>query len=372
MRKLARILLLKPVLWFSSKFSSKPVAKKIFKALSRLKQQLQKQPCKKGPLLQADASTCKIIVFSDQHKGAKDGADDFMLCEANYIGALEYYNAQGFCFISLGDEEELWENRWWLVREKNLASYAAEKKFANRDAFIKLYGNHDLSWNTDPFTTVEMEKLYGKKLRVYEGALLQVSLPNQQSPSKKQQLSVLLTHGHQGDAKSDGNWFSKFFVAHIWAPLQAYLKVNPNTPAYNATKKTLHNRIMYEWAAKQKNTVLITGHTHQPVFCSLTELERLYRKLLIAEKEKNNERIEEIKLKIRKAEPGFISVSADYLSLKPAYFNSGCCCFSDGDITGIEIAEGYIRLVKWEEQNNQPFRCVLEEMLLSDLTKELY
>ncbi len=35
---------------------------------------------------------------------------------------------------------------------------------------------------------------------------------------------------------------------------------------------------------------------------------------------------------------------------KPSYFNSGCCCFSDGDLTGIEIEGGFIRLVKWKCQ----------------------
>ena len=173
--------------------------------------------------------------------------------------------------------------------------------------------------------------------------------------------------GHQGDKASDGNWFSKFFVAHIWAPLQAFLKVNPNTPAYNTTKKTLHNRIMYEWSAKQKNTLLITGHTHQPVFESLTHLERLYRSLLQAEKEKDADKTDKIKKEIRLREPQFTAVSPDYLKMKPTYFNSGCCCFSDGDITGIEIENGSIRLIKWTSIDHRPQRCVLEEKTLKEL-----
>ena len=31
----------------------------------------------------------------------------------------------------------------------------------------------------------------------------------------------------------------------------------------------------------------------------------------------------------------------------PCYFNTGCCSFPDGDITGLEIADGQIRLVRW-------------------------
>jgi hypothetical protein len=180
-------------------------------------------------------------------------------------------------------------------------------------------------------------------------------------------LTIFLTHGHQGDAQSDGNWFSKFFVAKIWAPLQALLRINPNTPAYDAEKKTLHNHIMYEWAVAQKNMLLITGHTHQPVFASLTHLERLYKEFQLAEKDKNKEQLIILLDEIKKREKEFAAVSVDYMAMKPSYFNTGCCCFSDGDITGIEISDGYIRLIKWSLINEQPQRIELEKRLLEDL-----
>jgi len=373
MRKVLQIILLKPVLWFANKFSSHPVPERIFKALSQLKAEIEKQPGKKGPLLATEGENGKFIIFSDQHKGAKNGADDFMFCEPNYLAALDYYNENGFFFISLGDNEELWENRWPAVKKNNQASFEKERKFIERNAFIKIYGNHDLAWNTDLDTALKMESIYGQKINVYEGMILQLAVGAQEQLGvstqelPNAQLTIFLTHGHQGDAQSDGNWFSKFFVAHIWAPLQAYLKVNPNTPAYNTTKKTLHNRIMYEWAGHQQNTLLITGHTHQPVFESLTHLERLYRRLLQAQNANDKDIIDELKKEIKLREPQFTAVSADYLEMKPNYFNSGCCCFSDGDITGIEIENGCIRMIKWETENNKANRCVLEEKKLSDL-----
>jgi hypothetical protein len=124
---------------------------------------------------------------------------------------------------------------------------------------------------------------------------------------------------------------------------------------------------MYDWSAQQKNTLLITGHTHQPVFESLTHLERLYRRLLQAQAANDADAIEDIKAELKIREPQFTAVSADYLEMKPNYFNSGCCCFSDGDITGIEIEDGCIRLIKWETENGRPQRCVLEEKNLKDL-----
>jgi len=131
MRKILQIILLKPVLWFADKFSSRPVPKKIFKALSKLKRQIQKQPSKKGPLISFDIDHDKFIIFSDQHKGAKDGADDFMFCEPNYLSALDYYNENNFFFISLGDSDELWENRWPSVKKNNHASFEKEKNSLN-------------------------------------------------------------------------------------------------------------------------------------------------------------------------------------------------------------------------------------------------
>ncbi|HRE53112.1 MAG TPA: metallophosphoesterase, partial [Flavitalea sp.] len=56
---------------------------------------------------------------------------------------------------------------------------------------------------------------------------------------------------------------------------------------------------------------------------------------------------------------------------KPSYFNTGCCCFSDGDMTGIEIENGFIRLVKWKANGKAGTRAVLEESPLFYLFNQL-
>jgi len=176
-----------------------------------------------------------------------------------------------------------------------------------------------------------------------------------------------MTHGHQGDLQSDGNWFSKWFVSDIWGPFQAYLRINPNTPANNDQLKTVHNKMMYEWSSKQKNTVLITGHTHQPVFRSLTHIEMLYDKIELAKEKNNAEAANDLTKQIahRKSKGDKIPDFTGYLD---TYFNSGCCCFDDGDITGIEISDGCIRLVKWQyAAHKTSARLVLEESKLKDL-----
>ena len=395
MRRLVQIILLKPILWFSRKFTSRPERSRIFKALSELFRNIKEEPGKKGVVLTLKENS-RIIVFSDQHRGRKNGADDFMKAEGSYLLALEHYFQNKFQFISLGDSEELWENLLSQVKKNNALTFEAEKKFVLQDRFFKIFGNHDLYWDNSPIATQQLKTIYGKKLRVFEGVILeiedkkQLAIGNMQSTTKTNYpsvqkkksatddeslpiasrlssgcpLTIFLTHGHQGDASSDGNWFSKFFVANIWAPLQSYLRVNFNKPAYDEDLKTSHNLIMYEWSAKYNDLVLITGHTHQPVFESLTHPERLYKKLGDAMKANRIDEANEIEAEIKRRGRDYKTTPAQYLDIKPSYFNTGCCCFRDGDITGIEITFEKIMLVKWSVAKK---REVLEEISIDKL-----
>jgi len=386
MRRLVQIILLKPILWFSRKFTSRPERYRIFKALSELFRNIKEEPGKKGVILSLRENS-RIIVFSDHHRGAKNGADDFMKAETSYLAALDYYFENKFQYVSLGDSEELWENTLNQVKKNNTITFEAEKRFILKDRFFKVFGNHDLYWDNSPIASQQLKAIYGKKLRVFEGIILEKDnkevhiqkektsepfsflkkksgIDDEGLPIANCPLTIFLTHGHQGDASSDGNWFSKFFVANIWAPLQSYLRINFNTPAYDEDLKTTHNLIMYEWSAKYNSLVLITGHTHQPVFESLTHPERLYKKLGDAVKANRIDEANEIEQEIKRRGRDYKTTPAQYLTMKPSYFNSGCCCFRDGDITGIEITYEKISLVKW---NIHKQRVLLEETTLDKL-----
>ncbi|GAB4093913.1 metallophosphoesterase [Flaviaesturariibacter terrae] len=354
---------MKPVLKLSARLSSAPDKARVFAALTKLLGCLREGNFKKGLVLPFAPASGKFIIFSDQHKGTRNGADDFANCEPAYLAALAHYNSEGFHYIALGDCEELWENSWLGVSKAQAPSFAAERAFLDRGAFTKIFGNHDLLWDNDPLAPVYLRSAFGSSVPIYEGVLLRTETP-------KGPLEIFCTHGHQGDEVSDGNWFSKFFVARVWAPFQSWLQINPNTPAYDTTLKTLHNSMMYEWSAAQPNLLLITGHTHQPVFESLTHIERLYRQLLYARAD-NDPSVPAIEAEIKKRQFEYSRVSEDYLKLKPSYFNSGCCCFSDGEITGIEISEGQLRLVKWRREGTEIKRDVLEESPLEELHRGL-
>jgi predicted phosphodiesterase len=360
MRRFLQFLFTKPVLWLANKFSSSPDMERVHTALTKLYQTILTDRSKKGIVLPLDVIKDKFIVFSDQHKGAKNGSDDFKMAEPTYTAALEHYFANGFHLISLGDTEELWENLIWPVMSKNKTTTEVEKKFVVQKRFTKVFGNHDLFWHNDPFASLYLKNMYGEAVPVYEAVVLQTSYEGKET-------NIFLTHGHQGDGQSDGNPLSAWIVSRIWAPLQSYLKINPNTPAYHREMKTTHNRFMYEWSKEKNNPVLITGHTHQPVFASLTHLERLYKSLIAAEKENNPSKIHLLKQEIGFRQKEYEYVQANYMNMKPYYFNTGCCCFSDGDITGIEIADGMIRLVKWKSSAAAAERIVLEERSAEDL-----
>lgn len=327
MRKLLQFLLRRPLLWFANKFSGAPKKEHVFSSLTQLRKDCLDDNKSRGIVIENNTTDAKYIVFSDLHKGDKSGSDDFILSEKVYCFALEDYYNKDFTYLQLGDAEELWKNPVATVIKHNEKSFAIEQKFYKKKKFIKFFGNHDLVWKDSFAVDYYLNKMIGKKLRIIEGAILKLY-------NDKSNLNILLTHGHQGDKLSDNNAFSTWFVAHIWAPIQRYLEINYNSPSKDDNLLHKHNRMMYEWIANQQNTMLITGHTHYPVFAS-----------------------------------GKFSKTAYQLNLGIAiqdasYFNTGCCCFNDGDITGIEIADGFIRLVKWTMKPNFQ-RIVLEEKELS-------
>jgi len=354
MRKFLQRIFTAPIIRMANKYASRPDQARVHKALSALFRKIKNKPGKKGIKLNFTSSS-RVIVFSDQHKGKRDYRDDFALSEKNYLAALDYYNKEEYLYCNLGDSEELWKNKLDDVLKYNTATFEAEKLFLQRNAFIKVFGNHDLYWGNAPLAGLTLEKVYGQKVKIYEGVIFKMTL-------HKTPFYVFLTHGHQGDLQSDGNWFSKWFVSVIWGPFQSYLRINPNTPAYDNQLKSAHNTMMYNWTAQQSNLALITGHTHQPVFNSLTHLEQLYMNLAAAKKSDNKEEIQKIEAILKAGNfSGETSTRLDYS--RNTYFNSGCCCFSDGDITGIEMEGGKIRLIKWKDAA----RIILEECPLEHL-----
>ncbi len=124
---------------------------------------------------------------------------------------------------------------------------------------------------------------------------------------------------------------------------------------------------MFHWALSKREAglILIAGHTHRPVFQALSLVDRLNRELVALERRPDTpERQEE--LKALEAQLEWVRTSEFQTSPAihmeaPSYFNTGCCSFSDGDVTGLEIADGTIQLMRWPNNLDQPLPAVLQE-----------
>jgi hypothetical protein len=364
MRKLLRLLLKKPIAMIAERLSSSPREKEVYSALSRLLRDIRTNKKRKGIEIGIDFSKDRFIIFSDQHKGIRDGGDDFRNAEKNYLCALSYYYSRQFTFVSLGDCEELWKNTPEKVMKSNHKCFQAEKAFLISNKYYRIFGNHDLIWRYRLQQRIFLMPVFGKNLNVYEGLVLR-TVHNQK------EFFLFLTHGHQGDLRGVGSPFSIWVVANIWTPIQRYLGVSINTPATSFELTDKHNAIMYDWSATQHRLILISGHTHKPIFASLDYIEKLARDLEAARTAGDTDLTKSLELIIDKKKADFAGKKQIRRMAKPSYFNSGCCCFDDGDITGIEIEEGGIRLVKWETKNSDPQRIVLEQSSLQDIFENL-
>lgn len=303
-----------------------------------------------------EVKSLKWVVFSDHHRGRRDGADDFSRCEPAYINALNHYYDKGYTLVLLGDVEEFWENPFRKVINSYAEVLSLEKKFYDEGRMIKLWGNHDDDWQFPLFINSKLKK-YFPKIVAHEGVSVQLK-------SEGENLGqILLLHGHQGTKSSDKfAGISKFFVRYFWRYIQIIFKVPLSSPSNDMGLKSKHDKEMYEWAKSKTKQVVVCGHTHQPVFLSRTHLDELeIKKKEVLKNSGENLEEEEIQ-KVKEIEAtkdslkGATHLNVSNENISPCYFNTGCCSFSDGDITGLEFIDSGINLVKWNSEKRVQHR----------------
>ena len=167
-----------------------------------------------------------------------------------------------------------------------------------------IWGNHDMVYRNpdtvkknlstyfDPKVGEDVE-LFGD-IKYHEAIVLKHKDTNQE---------IFLTHGHQADWWNYNFWkWSRFLVRILWKPLNVMGIADPTSPAKNYKELIKVERRTKKWITDNNNLMTIVGHTHRPRF----------------------------------PEPGDI-----------AFFNDGSCVHPRS-ITGIEIENGAISLIKWQ------------------------
>lgn len=343
---------------------------KISQALTHLKANCETQAL--------DIRDLRIVLFSDHHKGRQDGADDFKNCKAAYHAALGYYLSAGFGLYLLGDVEELWECRPGDVIKTYADTFALEQEFAKLGRYTRLIGNHDDLWQYKD----KVNRYLKKYLLSNDGIIRLAQAVCLAIYDHEQKLGeLLLLHGHQGTSSADRfSWLSRFFVRYIWRNLQRLTRIrSTSTPAWNFELRSRHEHAFFNWASGQAGLILIAGHTHHPVFSSES-----HESYLMAELNRSKSRLEwetdaakrsglEKDIHYLQAELHWVLAKSDgqifdvASSDRPCFFNTGCCCFSDGDITAIEIENESIRLVRWPRELDNPQQKLLRQANLPEL-----
>lgn len=315
---------------------------------------------RKRPEPALDVDAARVVIFSDHHKGARDGADDFQRSERAYCAALGYYLEAGFKLFVLGDAEELWEENPDTVLRcyKEVLELEADFAQPNAGGLERFFGNHDDLWQQPRQVDRHLSGVF-PDLEVREALLLPLTDGNSVVGE------LFFVHGHQGTTESDkyGKW-ARLPVRYIWRPVQRRLGYSATTPASDFGLRGTHDRAMFEWARSQGQSpplVLIAGHTHRPVF-SLPDppsrpVEKIAGELAAARSTGDAAKIADLRAELEHAHAVRRDRNAAALTVKPpCYFNTGCCSFPDGDVTGLEIENGEIRLVRWPDDEETPRR----------------
>lgn len=249
--------------------------------------------------------TDKFILFSDCHRGDNSFADEFANNRNIYFHALTHYYNEGFTYCELGDGDELWENLDFnTIFEAHQNVFELMVKFYKQDRLHRLIGNHDMVYRSQRYVEKHLfsyfNKITGQNEPLFPGIVFTEGLILEHRHTGQE---LFLFHGHQADWMNYHGWrFNRFLVQALWRPLQVFGIGDPTSPARNYRELIKVEKRCKRWIKEHGNAIAITGHTHRPRF----------------------------------PEPHEIPL-----------FNDGSCVHPRS-ITGLEIENGHISLIKWQ------------------------
>lgn len=289
------------------------------------------------------APSHRFVILSDLHLGDGSAADDCIHNEHLLTACLErHYLERGYRLVLNGDIEELYRFSIRGIRDRWKGLFDVIGTFAERTALHKLAGNHDAvlarpSQDADHLGPVH------DALRIHLGGI-----------------RLFVLHGHQASKLWDRMYRPGcFFFKYVGNPL----RIHNSGVSHDSAKRYEIEKRVYDFALENK-LIAVMGHTHRPLFESLSiidslkfKIEHLCRSYARAEGEARRE----LEGKIRRTHEklchtlekdranGSRSSLYNADNLVPCVFNSGCAVGKRG-LTAIEVEDGDIRLVHWFDQ----------------------
>ena len=248
-------------------------------------------------------SQSKYVLFSDCHRGDNSFADDFAHNREIYKFAFNHYFNEDYTYIELGDGDELWENPVFEhIFRANKHIYLLLKKFHDVGRLFFIWGNHDMDYKNPKKVQKNLHYYYDPVDECDKELLINASFSEAIVLENEEKKSIFLMHGHQADWFNYTFWrLSKFLVRLLWKPLQILGISDPTSPAQNFQSLIKVEERVEKWIKANKNQMVVIGHTHRPRFPSSNEI---------------------------------------------PFFNDGSCVHPRA-ITGLEIENNQISLVKW-------------------------
>lgn len=281
----------------------------------------------------------KLVIFSDLHIGNGGKRDDFAKNAVLFKKIVEdMYLKNDYLLVLNGDIEELQRYSLSSIRKYWADLYALLDVFYREARLIKTVGNHDL-------------ELLGLPRRGID-ANLQESVVLDYGGK-----SLFAFHGHQASIYYEKyNFIPRFFLRYVAKPLGIK---NYSVSQSNEKRYRIERRV-YRFATREK-ILSIIGHTHRPLFESLSKVDtikyriedllREYKSASDLERETIRTSLKEQTQTLRQicsSKTQFTLSSSVYSEdiIVPLLFNSGCGIGKRG-ITCIEICGGTISLIHW-------------------------
>ncbi len=288
----------------------------------------------------------KYVILSDLHLGDGGPKDDLRHNKYLIESLLPYYLQNGYSLILNGDIEDLNKFSYPDIRSAWDTLFRIFHDFHQEKRLIKIVGNHDLALLNEqdyPFP-------------LHHGFVLNLA-------GKK----IFMLHGHQSS-----NFFlkygylSEYIVKYLLKPLSI-----KNSSVSESSRRSFSAEKLFYKAARRLGILTIIGHTHRPLFESLTKydsirwkLEQLldeFPQLEKAEQEQKKASIvyykQELEHLVKKKKHKYLSRNLHNTNhfLVPCLFNSGCATGRHG-ITALEIEPHTISLVHWGQDHGiKPF-----------------